>query len=204
MLRYFWWRWALEDGPNLNVVLTSHNEKMLMTRPLTLKICVTLMHVSVCDGEICTLMYCLGAKVAMNRRLHWSSNTVSDTNLKGPEYTSCKLTHTHTHTHTHSQSLCFISGYTNKIQTPPNDLHSVSCLPDNKQVWALRGVQMEKRGHVIWRISCGHIPCHHVQSGGGEDGKLVIWAADAFKNTHISTAGQCLELNKLISVTMYC
>lgn len=38
-----------------------------------------------------TLTYPRGAKMDINIWLHGSSNTMSDTNLTGPEYTSCRL-----------------------------------------------------------------------------------------------------------------
>lgn len=96
----------------------------------------------------------------MNTRLHWSSNTMSDTNLSGLENTSCKLQHTVLHI---CQS-CWLTTADSRHH-PPNDV----------EVWALWGVQMEKRGQVIWRISCGHVPRHHVEPVGTERHVRTAW-----------------------------
>lgn len=43
------------------------------------------------NGRFHTLMYCHGARLVMRQWLHGSSNTLSNTILNGPVFTSCKL-----------------------------------------------------------------------------------------------------------------
>lgn len=75
-------------------------------------------------------------------------------NLNGPEYTSCKLTHTH-------KQILTVNHIQNTDLTKTS-LHSLHHLPNDIEVWTLWGVEMEKRGHVVWRIGCGYVPRHHV------------------------------------------
>lgn len=114
----------------------------------------------------CTFMYCRGAKTDISWRLHGSSYTVSDKNLKGAAYTSCNLTHacmhahtharkhthipTHAHTHTHKLS-CLVSIQKLKLLIPQSYLYS----PDSEPTPRCRGpVSLEnpggeeKKGHL--------------------------------------------------------
>lgn len=120
------------------------------------------------NGRFPTLIYCHGARLVMRQWLHGSSNTLSNTILNGPVFNSCKLT----------QRILRQSHFYLYSHHPEKFNHQL--VPNDIKVCGLWRVQVEQRGHVIWRLRRGYVPRDNMKPGV-KNGKTNIEQQVAYK-----------------------
>ncbi len=74
---FFWWRWAREEGPNLNMVFTNCNKQILLTLPLsvfTQKFLSCTVGRSWAASSMWNIMQIINVQISRHRQI-WISNS---------------------------------------------------------------------------------------------------------------------------------